>query len=344
MMNVVLVGCGAMSKAWLEAARQIDRHRHRRPCRSRRRQGAGAGARIRARRRRRSEPTSTRCSTRPGPTRCSTWSFPRPGATSRFRPLPINCHLLTEKPLADSPDNARAIVEAARRAGRIHAVVQNRRYVANVRRIRRFLDSGAIGAPTSIHADFFVAPHFGGFREEMRHVLLLDMAIHTFDAARYMVERRAARASIARNGSRPTPGTGRARRRPPSSSSAAARCSPIAAAGAPTACAPAGRAPGASSASAAASSGTASTMLTRRSRAGRSAKASSTRPSRSPCRRSIRATASAAISASSRISSRAVADAAPSRRRAAPTTSRAWPWSSARSKAPRPAAGSTIAT
>ena len=98
-----------------------------------------------------------------------------------------HCHLLTEKPLADSPDNARAIIEAARAAGRIHAVVQNRRYLANVRRIRRFLDSGAIGAPTSIHADFFVAPHFGGFREEMRHVLLLDMAIHTFDAARYMV-------------------------------------------------------------------------------------------------------------------------------------------------------------
>lgn len=97
------------------------------------------------------------------------------------------CHLLTEKPLADSRENARAIVQAAQRAKRLHAVVQNRRYLANVRRIRRFLDSGAIGAPTSIHADFFVAPHFGGFREEMNHVLLLDMAIHTFDAARYMV-------------------------------------------------------------------------------------------------------------------------------------------------------------
>jgi predicted dehydrogenase len=97
------------------------------------------------------------------------------------------CHLLTEKPLADSRENARAIVEAARRAKRIHAVVQNRRYLAAVRRIRRFLDSGALGAPTSIHADFFVAPHFGGFREEMDHILLLDMAIHTFDAARYMI-------------------------------------------------------------------------------------------------------------------------------------------------------------
>ena len=39
---------------------------------------------------------------------------------------------------------------------------------------------------TSVHADFFLAPHFGGFREEMDHVLLLDMAIHSFDALRCM--------------------------------------------------------------------------------------------------------------------------------------------------------------
>jgi predicted dehydrogenase len=31
-----------------------------------------------------------------------------------------------------------------------------------------------------------VPPHFGGFREEMDHVLLLDMAIHTFDSARFL--------------------------------------------------------------------------------------------------------------------------------------------------------------
>ena len=152
-----------------------------------------------------------------------------------FSALSHHCHLLTEKPLADSPDNARAIVERARQAGRVHAVVQNRRYVANVRRIRRFLDSGAIGAPTSIHADFFVAPHFGGFREEMRHVLLLDMAIHTFDAARYMVNGDPKPSLLPRMGAGQFLVHARARRRPPSSSSMAARCSPTAAAGAPTA-------------------------------------------------------------------------------------------------------------
>jgi len=97
------------------------------------------------------------------------------------------CHVLTEKPMAASLDDARAILEGAQKHQRIHAVIQNRRYLGNVRRIRRFLDSGALGKPTSLHADFFIAPHFGGFREEMDHVLLVDMAIHTFDAARYMI-------------------------------------------------------------------------------------------------------------------------------------------------------------
>lgn len=97
------------------------------------------------------------------------------------------CHILTEKPLAATREDARAIVAAARDAGRVHAVIQNRRFLAEPRRIRRFLDSGVIGAPSSIHCDFFLGPHFGGFREEMHHVLLLDMAIHTFDSARFLV-------------------------------------------------------------------------------------------------------------------------------------------------------------
>ncbi len=100
--------------------------------------------------------------------------------------LSAGCHVLSEKPMAESMSQARDLVERARAAGKLHAVVQNRRYLAGVRRIARFLSSGAIGDVTSVHADFFLAPHFGGFREEMDHVLLLDMAIHGFDAMRAM--------------------------------------------------------------------------------------------------------------------------------------------------------------
>ena len=186
MMKVVLVGCGAMSKHWLDAARRVDglavvglvdldAERAQGRAREYELTNAVIGTSLDA----------VLDQTKPD----AVFDVVVPAARREvaLSAFAHHCHLLTEKPLADSPENAHAIIAAARRAGRIHAVVQNRRYVANVRRIRRFLDSGAIGAPTSIHADFFVAPHFGGFREEMEHVLLLDMAIHTFDAARYMV-------------------------------------------------------------------------------------------------------------------------------------------------------------
>jgi predicted dehydrogenase len=91
-----------------------------------------------------------------------------------------------EKPLADSMENARRMVSAAQKSGKFYAVMQNRRFMAEIRSLRRYLDTGDIGAVTTCHSDFFLAPHFGGFRDRMQHVLLLDMAIHTFDAARFI--------------------------------------------------------------------------------------------------------------------------------------------------------------
>jgi predicted dehydrogenase len=96
------------------------------------------------------------------------------------------CHVLSEKPMANSLAEGRMLIEQARAAGRVHAIVQNRRYISGVRRLRAFIESGAIGELTGLHADFFIGAHFGGFREDMDNVLLLDMAIHTFDAARFM--------------------------------------------------------------------------------------------------------------------------------------------------------------
>lgn len=96
------------------------------------------------------------------------------------------CHVLSEKPMATSIAEARAMVGHARQVGRVHAVVQNRRFISGVRRLRRLIESGTLGELTSLNCDFFIGAHFGGFREEMDNVLLLDMAIHTLDAARYM--------------------------------------------------------------------------------------------------------------------------------------------------------------
>ncbi len=100
--------------------------------------------------------------------------------------LSRGCHVLSEKPMATSLEDAREMVAAAHKANRVHAIMQNRRYNEGTRRLRAMIESGVLGDLTAIHADFFVAPHFGGFREAMQNVLLVDMSIHTLDAARYM--------------------------------------------------------------------------------------------------------------------------------------------------------------
>ena len=101
--------------------------------------------------------------------------------------LSHGCHVLSEKPLSDSMENARKAVQAAQEAEKIYAVIQNRRYDPNIRRLKRFLSTSPLGNLTTLNCDFYIGAHFGGFRDHMEHVLLLDMAIHTFDAARYIL-------------------------------------------------------------------------------------------------------------------------------------------------------------
>jgi predicted dehydrogenase len=111
-------------------------------------------------------------------------TIPEAHAKVTLGALAHGCHVLSEKPLADSMENARRMVAAAEQAGKLFAVIQNRRYHASIRRLARFLRSSNIGQITTLDSDFYIGAHFGGFRDHMQHVLLLDMAIHTFDAAR----------------------------------------------------------------------------------------------------------------------------------------------------------------
>ncbi len=100
--------------------------------------------------------------------------------------LECGCHVLGEKPMAETLKDARKMVAAAEQSGRVYAVIQNRRHKDSIVRFRNLLKSGRIGSLHTLNADFYLGPHFGGFREEMRHVLLADMAIHSFDQARFL--------------------------------------------------------------------------------------------------------------------------------------------------------------
>ncbi|MFW6060423.1 MAG: Gfo/Idh/MocA family protein [Phycisphaeraceae bacterium] len=100
--------------------------------------------------------------------------------------LRAGCHVLGEKPMAESMDQAREMVTLARETGRRYSVMQNRRAIPEAVSVAAFLRGGALGPVEEVHCDFFLGPHFSGFRDAMAHPLLLDMAIHTFDNARQM--------------------------------------------------------------------------------------------------------------------------------------------------------------
>jgi len=184
-LRAALIGCGNMSRAWLEAAARIgglkvvgladlDASR----ARSRAEEFGLADAVVAT------DISELLARSQPDLLFDVVVPAARHGVVAAA--LDAGCHVLSEKPMAETLEEARDLVGRARRAGRLHAVVQNRRYLASVRRIARFLRAGALGEVSSVHADFFLAPHFGGFREDMDHVLLLDMAIHGFDAMRAM--------------------------------------------------------------------------------------------------------------------------------------------------------------
>ncbi|HVT11511.1 MAG TPA: Gfo/Idh/MocA family oxidoreductase [Fimbriimonadaceae bacterium] len=93
--------------------------------------------------------------------------------------------VLGEKPMASTMAEARRMVEASERAGKLYMVSQSRRYNAGLCALRR-ASRDRLGDLGILNADFYLGPHFGGFRDEMGSPLLLDMAIHTFDAARFL--------------------------------------------------------------------------------------------------------------------------------------------------------------
>jgi len=100
--------------------------------------------------------------------------------------LRAGSHVLGEKPMAATMDEAREMVRVSEETGKLYMVNQSRRWDAKHDAVRRTLADGKIGDVTTINCDFFLGAHFGGFRDEMEHVLILDMAIHHFDLARFM--------------------------------------------------------------------------------------------------------------------------------------------------------------
>jgi predicted dehydrogenase len=93
--------------------------------------------------------------------------------------------VLGEKPMAANLAEARDLVQLSERTSTLFVVSQNRRYNEGLAAFKGLVEQ-SLGGLGQLNAEFYRAPHFGGFRDEMDSPLLVDMAIHTFDAARFI--------------------------------------------------------------------------------------------------------------------------------------------------------------
>ncbi len=99
-------------------------------------------------------------------------------------------HVLTEKPIADTIDNAKMMVQLAAEHRRQLVVGQGYRYRPFVQKMKQLIADQTAGEFGHGHIDFYIPADFtGSFRETMEFPLLVDMAIHHMDLIRYVTGR-----------------------------------------------------------------------------------------------------------------------------------------------------------
>jgi predicted dehydrogenase len=101
--------------------------------------------------------------------------------------LEAGLHVLVEKPFTETLEEARALERLAHDRGRVLMVNQNYRWFPAPRLARQLLQDGAIGHLIACYLDFHF--YFGADYRYffLEHPLLSDMAIHHFDALRFVL-------------------------------------------------------------------------------------------------------------------------------------------------------------
>jgi len=95
-------------------------------------------------------------------------------------------HVLCQKPLADSLEDARAIVEVTESVDVVAAVNQQLRWEGSIRAANEFIADGGIGSPLRARFAFDIETDWFGWLSEVRRLSLLYFDIHAIDALRYL--------------------------------------------------------------------------------------------------------------------------------------------------------------
>jgi predicted dehydrogenase len=94
--------------------------------------------------------------------------------------------ILAQKPLALDLDEARALRDEARAAGKPLSVNQNMRYDQSIRVLHEILERGDLGEPVLATIEMRAVPHWQTFLEGYDRLTLANMSVHHLDALRYL--------------------------------------------------------------------------------------------------------------------------------------------------------------
>lgn len=108
--------------------------------------------------------------------------------------LKAGCHVLTEKPIALSLDDAQEMIDTAKACGRQLGVIFQNRYIEGVQEAKRLIESGALGhirgawSSLAWHRppSYYECDWKGSWEKEGGGVVI-DQAIHSIDLVRYLM-------------------------------------------------------------------------------------------------------------------------------------------------------------
>lgn len=96
--------------------------------------------------------------------------------------LDMGMHILVEKPIADTTENAELMIEAAKKAGKILMVGHIERFNPAVIKLKEIIDSGTLGKIVSISTK-----RVGPYNPRIRDVgVILDIGVHDIDIISYL--------------------------------------------------------------------------------------------------------------------------------------------------------------
>jgi predicted dehydrogenase len=105
-----------------------------------------------------------------------------------LKALAAGLDVICEKPMAESLEDGRRMHEAAQKSGRMLMIHHQLRWHPMHHHARRLVQEGAIGTLRRIDFDMSVFSDvcLRGYRSQLPHLVLQDLAIHHFDLIRYL--------------------------------------------------------------------------------------------------------------------------------------------------------------